>query len=101
MTRKCHSNISFIFLYLILQVTYRASTCFLPGMRTTLLRARSKLTKHPGQVEAICRKFRLGDWFILYQLGKNIDALIYREFINDLYEQLRLRDAERNEEKIY
>jgi len=83
------------------QITYRISTFFLPNVRTTLLRARAKLTKHPGQVDAICRKFKLGDWFILYQLGKNIDPLIYREFINDLYEQLRLRDAQRNEEKIY
>ena len=65
------------------------------------MRARAKLTKHPGQVDAICRKFKLGDWFILYQLGKNIDPLIYREFINDLYEQLRLRDSKRDEEKVY
>jgi len=83
------------------QVTYRVCTIFLPNMRTTLLRARAKLTKHPGQVTAICRKFNLGDWFILYQLGKNIDPLIYREFINDLYEELRRKDAERNEEKVF
>lgn len=71
-------------------------------MRTTLLRARARLTKHPRQVDTICRKSTLGDWFILYQLGKNIDPLIYREFINDLYEQLlRKRDEERNEEKIF
>jgi len=84
------------------QITYRVATCFLPNMRTTLLRARARLTKHPRQVDTICRKSTLGDWFILYQLGKNIDPLIYREFINDLYEQLlRKRDEERNEEKIF
>jgi len=84
-----------------LQVTYRLVTCFMPAMRTNLLRARAKLSKSPLQVTAICRRFGLGDWFVLYQLGKNIDPLIYREFINDLYQQLRDRDEERNHEKIY
>ena len=85
----------------ILQVTYRLVTCFMPALRTNLLRARAKLSKSPLQVTAICRRFGLGDWFVLYQLGKNIDPLIYREFINDLYQQLRDRDEERNHEKIY
>ncbi len=84
-----------------LQVTYRLVTCFMPALRTNLLRARAKLSKSPLQVTAICRRFGLGDWFVLYQLGKNIDPLIYREFINDLYQQLRDRDEERNHEKIY
>ena len=26
----------------------------------------------------ICRAFTLGDWFLLYQLGKNIDPIIFR-----------------------
>ena len=57
-----------------------------------LLKARAKLNKKPYQVTAICKKFRLGDWFVLYQLGKNIDPLIFREFINDLYEKLEEAD---------
>ena len=73
----------------------------MPGMRTMLLRARARLTKKPGQVEWICRKFPLGDWFLLYQLGKNIDPLIFREFINELYtEQLR-RDSEKSHGKLF
>ena len=83
------------------QVTYRLSTCLLPNLRTMLLRARAKLNKNPRQVDAICRKFRLGDWFVLYQLGKNIDPLIFREFINDLYEKLNSLDAEKNDGKLY
>jgi len=26
----------------------------------------------------------VGDWFLLYQLGKNIDPLIFKEFLHDL-----------------
>ena len=84
-----------------IQMTYRVCTCFLPHMRTTLLNARCKVKK-PGQVVRICRTFKLGDWFVLYQLGKNIDPLIYREFIGDLYDQLVYLDAEKHDTlKVY
>ena len=33
-----------------LQVVYRALTCCLPALREMLLKARSRLTKRPGQV---------------------------------------------------
>merc|ERR1712129_256882 len=82
------------------QVMYRLATCFVPSMREMLLKARSRLTKKPGQVEGICRKFGLGDWFLLYQLGKNIDPLIFREFIADLHNKLLRLDAERNDIKL-
>lgn len=83
-----------------IQVMYRLATCFVPSMREMLLKARSRLTKKPGQVEGICRKFGLGDWFLLYQLGKNIDPLIFREFIADLHDKLMRNDAERNDIKL-
>ena len=82
------------------QVIYRFTTCFVPSMRTMLLKARARLTKKPGQVEGICRKFGLGDWFLLYQLGKNIDPLIFREFIAQLHEEVQRQDTERNELKL-
>ena len=80
---------------------YRVATCFVPSMREMLLKARSRLTKKPGQVEGICRKLGLGDWFLLYQLGKNIDPLIFREFIADLHDKLQRQDAEKNEIKLF
>jgi hypothetical protein len=58
----------------------------------------SKLVK---QVARICRAFTLGDWFLLYQLGKNIDPIIFREFLDDLHEELRRKDAEKNAQVTY
>jgi hypothetical protein len=52
-----------------------------------LLRARSRLSSHED-VEHIADKCQIGDWFILYQLGKNIDPLIYKEVITDLAAKL-------------
>ena len=40
------------------------------------------------EVENICRRLRLGDWFILYQLGKNMDPMIFREFMEKLHKRM-------------
>ena len=41
-----------------------------------------------------CRRSKLGDWFLLYQLGKNIDPLIFREFINELYRKVESKEGQ-------
>jgi len=79
-----------------IQVVYRGVTLFSPKLREMLLRARSRLTPEK-EVNELCRKFRIGDWFLLYQLGKNIDPLVFKEFLNDLY----IRMIEKEEEKDY
>ena len=66
-----------------------------PSTRQILLRARAHLAS-TNKIERICRESRLGDWFLLYQLGKNMDALIFRDFINHLDQKLEnLKDLER------
>lgn len=64
-------------------LVYRLAVVFMPKVRLYLLRARSRLSCHED-VELVASKCQLGDWFILYQLGKNIDSLIYKEIISDL-----------------
>ncbi|XP_059619292.1 innexin inx2 [Phlebotomus argentipes] len=66
-----------------LSVAFRIAVIFVPKIRLYLLRARSKLSAHQD-VENISKKCQIGDWFVLYQLGKNIDPLIYKEVISDL-----------------
>lgn len=66
---------------------YRVAVCFWPKVRLYLLRARSRLSSHED-VEHIAEKCQIGDWFILYQLGKNIDPLIYKEVITELAQKL-------------
>ena len=43
----------------------------------------------------MCGGSKIGDWFLLYQLGKNIDPVIYREFMEKLY--LRMYDSKEAE----
>jgi len=66
---------------------YRLAT-FTPAFRQILLRTRSRLAESEN-VEAISRKCQIGDWFVLYQLAKNMDPLIYKEFITDLANKLQ------------
>lgn len=70
-----------------ISLVYRVAVCFWPKVRLYLLRARSRLSSHKD-VEFIADKCQIGDWFILYQLGKNIDPLIYKEVITDLAQKL-------------
>lgn len=66
-----------------ISIIYRVVVVMGKKVRLYLLRARSRLSDHQD-VEAIANRCQIGDWFILYQLGKNIDPLIYKEIISDL-----------------
>lgn len=66
-----------------LSLVYRAAVVCGPQLRLYLLRARSRLSPQ-NHIETIAKNCYLGDWFVLYQLGKNIDPLIFKELIADL-----------------
>lgn len=38
--------------------------------------------------EAIARKTDVGDWWVLYMLGRNMDPLIYRDMITELAKKI-------------
>lgn len=70
---------------------YRLATIFGGQIRMYLLRSKARLSD-PDQIDVISQKCQIGDWFVLYQLGKNMDPLIYRELISDLARRLEGRD---------
>jgi hypothetical protein len=70
-----------------LHLVYRTAVVVVPEFRLLLLRSRSRLTPK-DEVETINKKFQIGDWFVLYQLGKNIDPLIFKEFVSSLAKKL-------------
>jgi len=71
---------------------YRLATVFGPQVRMYLLRAKSRLSEQ-RHIDRISQKCQVGDWFVLYQLGKNMDPLIYRELIQELASRLEGRDT--------
>ena len=70
-----------------LQTVYRLSLLAVPWLRICIMKARARLVRQ-AEVEDICRKVRLADWFILYQLGKNMDPMIFREFMEKLHKRM-------------
>jgi hypothetical protein len=56
-------------------------------MRAYLLKAREPLAPM-YQIQVICRKSKLGDWFMLDQLAKNMDPVILCEFLAELLKKM-------------
>merc|ERR1712088_1028642 len=52
-----------------MQVIYRLFVLSMPRLREILLKSRSRLSLM-YKVESVCRRQGMGDWFLLYQLGK-------------------------------
>lgn len=73
-------------------IIYRAAIVMSPSLRLYLLRARSRLSSQKD-VQIIADKFQLGDWFILYQLGKNIDPLIFKDLVSSLASKLNGKES--------
>ena len=39
-------------------------------------------------IEIIVRRSKMGDWFLLYRLGENLDSIIFRDVMQDLASRL-------------
>lgn len=63
---------------------------FSPRTRVYLLRMRFRLVRRDA-VETIVRRSKVGDWFLLYMLGENLDTVIYRDVMHDLANKLASR----------
>ncbi|CAL7949269.1 unnamed protein product [Xylocopa violacea] len=75
-----------------LTLAYRAAVVAGPKLRLVLLRARSRLSP-PEHIETIADKSQIGDWFVLYQLGKNIDPVVYQQLVADLAIKLQGKES--------
>ncbi|XP_053596479.1 innexin shaking-B isoform X1 [Microplitis demolitor] len=74
----------------LLTVIYRIVIIFSPRTRVYLLKLRFHLVKKDA-VETIVRRSKVGDWFLLYMLGENLDTVIYRDVMHDLANKLSTR----------
>ncbi|CAO1416544.1 unnamed protein product [Diamesa serratosioi] len=79
----------FILLTILTSITvmYRIVIIFSPRMRVYLLRLRFRLVRRDA-IEIIVRRSKMGDWFLLYMLGENIDSIIFRDVMGDLANRL-------------
>ncbi|KAL7301674.1 hypothetical protein TKK_0005676 [Trichogramma kaykai] len=74
----------------LLVVIYRFVIVFSPRMRVFLLNLRFRLVRKEA-VETIVKRGKVGDWFLLYMLGENLDTVIYRDVMHELAHRLASR----------
>ena len=70
-----------------LVILYRLIIIFSPRMRAYLLFIRFRLIKKEC-INIIIKKTQMGDWFLLYMLGQNVDSMIYKELLHELARRL-------------
>ena len=68
-------------------VFYRLIIILSPRMRAYLLYIRFRLIKKEC-INIIIKKAQMGDWFLLYMLGQNVDSMIFKEVIHELARKL-------------
>jgi len=60
-----------------LTLLYRLAVIISPRIRGFLLGTRFRLLSQ-DVIQNVVRKSRLGDWFLFYMLGQNIDSVIFK-----------------------
>lgn len=92
---KIYIFLWFWFLFLsglsILAIIYRVQVLCIPKLRNVLLCMRIGFTSRET-VNEVLEKCYIGDWFILYQLSKNIDSIIFQEILLELNKKLKFND---------
>ena len=66
---------------------YRAVIILSPRMRAYLLYIRFRLIKREV-INTIVKKSKMGDWFLFYMLGQNVDSIIFQEVMHELARRL-------------
>ncbi|PSN34616.1 Innexin shaking-B [Blattella germanica] len=74
-------------------VSYRIAILFSPALRRRLLKLHYRRLITDDDIDTIVSHTRIGDWFLLYMIGNNIDSRIFQEVFHQFAEDL---EGERN-----
>lgn len=70
----------------------------MPRIRGSVLAARNRML--PRDIaENLSEKLDVGDWWLLYMLGRNMDPIIYRDVMTQLSDRLERRTNHRIDDK--
>lgn len=76
-----------------LVLVYRLIIIFSPRIRAYLLYLRFRLIRKES-INVIVKKTQMGDWFLFYMLGQNVDAMVYKDIMHDLSRRLGLKSRD-------
>jgi len=62
---------------------YRLLIIFVPSIRARVLNARNRMVPREIAI-SVSNKVDIGDWWIIYMLGRNLDPIIYKDVLAEL-----------------
>jgi hypothetical protein len=71
-----------------LYMLYVLAAISVPSMRRIMLERNSKYD-HKDRIDVLMKKAQMGDWFLIFLLSKNIDSILFKEFIDRLTDKLK------------
>lgn len=92
MNEKTYIFIWFWYLILLVMliglVIYRLLIIFVPSVRARVLNARNRMVPREIAV-SVSNKVDIGDWWIIYMLGRNLDPIIYKDVLAELAKSIK------------
>jgi hypothetical protein len=74
---------------------YRLLIIFVPSVRARVLNARNRMVPREIAV-SVSKKVDIGDWWIIYMLGRNLDPIIFRDILAELAKSLPTKNKRNN-----
>ncbi|UYV82592.1 shakB [Cordylochernes scorpioides] len=74
-------------------VIFRMVIAACPPVRVYLMNMRFRFLQM-SHVQTVVRKGSIGDWFLIYMLGQNIDAVVFKDVISDVAKRLTTEPKE-------
>lgn len=68
---------------------YRLLIIFVPSVRARVLNARNRMVPREIAV-SVSNKIDIGDWWIIYMLGRNLDPIIYKDVLAELAKSIQV-----------
>lgn len=68
------------------------------SVRVGILSARNRLIPR-DIVRKITHKLDVGDWWLIYMLGLNLDPIIYKDVLTKLLDRIEMRNNHQIDEK--
>ncbi|KAF2358626.1 Innexin [Trinorchestia longiramus] len=73
-------------------IIYRILLLTVPGLRPRVMHQHNRAVPMEA-LEVFTKKTKIGDWWILYVLSKNIDPLIYKDIMAKLAKEIETNDS--------
>ena len=67
----------------------------IPGMRKFMLEKERK--RDSGLISMLMKKADIGDWFVIFLISKNLDSIMFNEFLSQLTEALKTQGQDWDE----